>query len=407
MKIIQLSILLFLSLIISSCQNGESRAADGISIAENSIKEIKIQPGAERLAEIVPLLKNKRVALVVNQTSIVGDEHLLDTLLSLNVNIVRIFSPEHGVRGDTEAGAKIDDSIDSKTGIQIVSLYGKKRRPDSEDLKDVDVVVFDIQDVGARFYTYITTMGEVMLSCIDNGKRMLVLDRPNPNGNYIDGPVREENFKSYVAYFPIPVVYGMTIGELALMANGEHWLSANFCDLKVIKCINYTHQSYYELPVAPSPNLPDALAVELYPSLCFFEGTTVNEGRGTDKPFQQIGHPLLKGYYEYSYTPVSMKSALNPRQKDKLCYGTDFSSIPAKNIWVKGKIDLSYLIDFYNKLKGKGPYFLENNWIDKLAGTDSLRKMIVAGKSEEEIRNSWQPDIDKFRVLREKYLLYE
>lgn len=409
-KIITLLIVSFIFIGLESCK--DSKASRGIifsnSDAVNSdFDNTKVFPGAYNIAKYLPLINNKNVALVVNQSSTIDDVHLTDTLLNLDVKLVKIFAPEHGFRGKADAGEHLNNSIDSKTGLPIVSLYGKKKAPDAEDLKGVDVIVFDIQDVGVRFYTYISTMAYIMNAAKDNDIPVIILDRPNPNGHYIDGPVLEEKFKSFVGMFPIPVVYGMTIGELATMINGEGWLNdSKKCDLTVVKCTNYTHLSHYRLPIAPSPNLPDFLSVSLYPSLCFFEGTTVSVGRGTDKPFKQLGHPLLKDDFDYSFIPKPNLGAKNPKYNGQKCYGIDLSKIKAKNFRAKGKIDLSWLIDFFNKVEGKGKFFLDNNWIDKLAGTDKLRKMILQGKTDEEIHKNWENDLERFNKKRKKYLLY-
>ncbi len=405
--------LLIVSLIfvgLESCK--DSKASKSIVISNpdtdnNDFDNTKVFPGAYNIAKYLPLIKNKNVALVVNQSSTIDDVHLTDTLLNLDVKVVKIFAPEHGFRGKADAGEHLDNSIDSKTGLPIVSLYGKKRAPDDEDLKGVDVIVFDIQDVGVRFYTYISTMAYIMDAAKDKDIPVIVLDRPNPNGHFIDGPVLEKKFKSFVGMFPIPVVYGMTIGELATMINGEGWLKdSQKCDLTVVKCTNYTHLSHYKLPIAPSPNLPDFLSVSLYPSLCFFEGTTVSVGRGTDKPFKQLGHPLLKDDFDYFFVPKPNFGAKHPKYNGQKCYGIDLSNIKVKNFRAKGKIDLSWLIDFYDKVKGKGNFFLDNNWIDRLAGTDKLRKMILQGKTDEEIHEKWGNDLKRFNEKRKKYLLY-
>jgi len=411
-KIVILLLLANVFVAFNSCKNSKANRTVELdiieSMGEDDYDNTKIFPGAFNVAKYLPLLKDKRVALVVNQSSILEDKiHLLDTLLALDVDVKRIFAPEHGFRGKADAGEKLNDEIDSKTGLPIVSLYGKKRGPDKEDLTDIDIIVFDIQDVGVRFYTYISTLAYVMKAAAGENIPVIVLDRPNPNGHYIDGPVLEERYKSFVGMFPIPVVYGMTIGELAKMMVGEKWIdSGRDCDLTVVKCTNYTHLSHYKLPVAPSPNLPDFLSLSLYPSLCFFEGTTVSVGRGTDKPFKQIGHPVLKGDYDYFFIPKPNQGAKNPKHNGKKCYGLDLSTLKVMDFRVKGKIDLTWLIDFYAKIHNKDKFFLDNNWIDKLAGTDKLRKMIIQGKSDAEIHRLWQEDLDKFNSKRKKYLLY-
>lgn len=366
----------------------------------------KITVGAERFGEYVPLLKNKKVGILANQTSVVRDEndnliHLLDTLLSLNVDVVKIFSPEHGFRGNVEAGGYVNNSVDSKTGIPIVSLYGKNKKPTQEQIKDCEVILFDLQDVGCRFYTYISTLHYVMEACAENNCKVIVLDRPNPN-DYIDGPVLDSKFKSFVGMHPIPVLHAMTIGEYAQMINGEGWLKEGVkCDLQVIKLLNWHHdmQEAYKLPVAPSPNLQTPKAIELYPSLCFFEGTKVSVGRGTETPFEIIGYPDYNDK-TFSFTPKAIKGVSdNPMYKGKRCYG--MKDLNPK----KKKLDLSFLIKMYKTANKKDDFF--NSFFDKLSGTDQLRKQIEKGLSEEEINLSWQEDIEKFKKIRQKYLLYQ
>lgn len=370
-------------------------------------KTITVITAAERIALYHPLLQNKKVALVVNQTSIVRESHLVDTLLKLGVNIRVIFAPEHGFRGKADAGEVIDDTKDTKTGLSIISIYGKKKKPSSEDLKDVDIVVFDIQDVGVRFYTYISTLHYVMEACAEYKKPLMVLDRPNPNGYFIDGEILDPVYKSFVGMHQVPTVYGMTIGEYAKMINGEGWLpNKAICDLTVIECKNYTHDTFYDLPVKPSPNLPNIRSILLYPSVCFFEGTTLSLGRGTEKQFQVIGHPSLKS--DFSFTPMPNEGAKEPPLKGEKCYGTDLSNITTGSIIKDKRINLSYLIDYHKKMKSANQkFFLDNNFIDKLAGSDQLRKQILAGKSEEEIRMTWKPGLEKFMKVRQKYLLYQ
>ena len=368
----------------------------------------KIVPAAERIDEYLPLLRDKRVAVFGNHTSMVGQKHLVDTLKKLGVNIVKIFAPEHGFRGTADAGEKVDNSVDQNTGIKVVSLYGKKLRPSKEDLADVDVIVFDIQDVGARFYTYINSLEECMKSAAESNKPIIVLDRPNPNGFYIDGPVLDTTFKSFIGLQPIPVVYGMTIGEYGQMLLGEQWVKTNgWNKLTVIKCAGYDHSSKYQLPVRPSPNLPEMQSIYWYPSTCFFEGTVFSEGRGTEKPFQYIGHPALPKTM-FAFTPVSKEGATSPKQKDKTCYGYNLAG-PIEEVLKKvdGRIQIGYLIDAYKLFPNKDSFFLANKFINKLAGNDILIKQIREGKSEEEIRASWQPQIKAFKQLRKKYLLYK
>jgi uncharacterized protein YbbC (DUF1343 family) len=363
--------------------------------------------GAERVAFYHPLLKDKKVALVVNQTSIVKDKHLVDTLLKLGINIQVIFAPEHGIRGKADAGEIISDTKDSKTGLPVISLYGKKKKPLAEDLRNVDVIVFDIQDVGVRFYTYISTLHYVMDACAENNIPLILLDRPNPNAYFIDGPMLDPAYKSFIGMHPVPVVYGMTIGEYAQMINGEGWLTnKSTCQLTVIDCKNYTHNSYYELPVKPSPNLPNIRSVLLYPSTCFFEGTTLSLGRGTDKQFQVIGHPKIKS--DYSFTPMPNEGAKDPPLNGQKCFGTDLSKLTTGSIIQSKKIDLSYLLDYYKKMTALNEkFFLDNNFIDKLAGSDLLRTQILAGKSEREIKKTWQAGLETFSKVRAKYLIYK
>jgi len=372
--------------------------------AQTSTENNLIKPGAERTDEYLKLLNNRRVAVVANQTSMIGNTHLVDSLLKLGVNIIKVFGPEHGFRGNAGAGEKVKDNTDIKTGLPVISLYGKHKKPTPGDLKDVDVVVFDIQDVGVRFYTYISTMTYVMEACAENGTDFIVLDRPNPHGGYIDGPVLEPDYSSFVGMHKVPVVHGMTVGEYARMVNGEGWLNNGVqCNIKVIKVGNYTHNSYYKLPVPPSPNLPDMNAIELYPSLCFFEGTIISVGRGTGKPFQVIGHP---GFTEgdYSFTPVDIPgAAMNPKYEGEKCYGFDLSGF-ADTIVFEKRLDLRWLIKMYDYFKGKDDFF--NSFFDKLAGTANLREQIISGLPEKEIRESWKPGLTGFNKIREKYLLY-
>lgn len=357
-------------------------------------------PAANRMDEYLPLLKNKRVALVVNHTSLVDKTHLADTLLSRGVAIVKIFAPEHGFRGTADAGETIRNDVDVITGLPIVSLYGKNKKPLPEQLKDVDLIIFDIQDIGVRFFTYISTMHYVMEAAAENDKEVLILDRPNPNGNYVDGPVLEEKQKSFVGMHSIPIVHGLTVGELARMINGEKWLAGGRqAKLQVIKAPDYTHKDSYSLPVKPSPNMPNDLAIALYPSICLFEGTMISLGRGTMFPFQVIGYPD-KVYGDFSFTPVSIDGmAKNPPLENKVCYGMDLRELPITRAFT-----LSYLIDFYQKTRDKSAYF--NSFFSKLAGNEKLREQIQKGLSEEEIKKSWQADLNKYKEIRKKYLLY-
>ncbi|GAB3701841.1 DUF1343 domain-containing protein [Spirosoma flavus] len=354
------------------------------------------------MALYLPALQGKRVGLVVNHTSIIGKTHLADTLLARGIAVKTIFAPEHGFRGDATDGATINNARDTRTGVMIASLYGDTRKPTPQQMDSLDVIVFDIQDVGARFYTYTSTMHYVMEACAEANKPMIVLDRPNPNGHYVDGPVLDPKFKSFVGLNPIPVVYGLTIGELANMINGEGWLAgAKTCKLTIIPLKNYTHQTPYVLPVAPSPNLPNQQSILLYPSICFFEGTVVSVGRGTDKQFQVIGSPFTK-YGPYTFTPVDKPGAINPPMEGQLCYGLDLSNVAVS----KKGLMLNYIFDFMKRASDKNKFFLATNYIDRLAGTDQFRLQLMTGVSEEKIRQSWQPALNAYKVKRKKYLLY-
>lgn len=384
----------------SSCNAGNSPASSPIASTDTSAS---IVCGAERVKEYVPLLRGKKIALLVNQTSVVGTTHLVDTLLTYGVNIQKIFAPEHGFRGEADAGEHVANEKDRKTGLSVVSLYGSKKNPSNEDLADVDVVIFDIQDVGARFYTFISSLHYLMEACAENNKDLIVLDRPNPNGWYVDGPVLEKEFQSFVGVDAIPVVHGLTVGEYAQMVNGERWLQSGMqCRLKVITCANYTHAMRYSLPVKPSPNLPNDVAVYLYPSLCFFEGTDISVGRGTDFPFQVIGAPN-SGVKNFSFTPESKSGAKNPPHLNTVCYGIDLRKADKE----KGGLNFSYLIQMFKAYKQKENFFLLNNFFDKLAGNATLRKQLLEGKSESEIKQSWESTLSAYKQMRKKYLLYQ
>ncbi len=371
--------------------------------AQNKSEELIA--GAENHKEYLPALENKNVAIVANQSSLVKREHLVDFLLSRNVQIAKIFSPEHGFRGNADAGEKIANGKDSKTGIPIISLYGKHYKPSIKDLEGVDLVLFDIQDVGVRFYTYISTLHYVMEACAEQKIPLIVLDRPNPNGHYVDGPVLEMEFNSFVGMHPVPVVYGMSIGEYAKMINGENWLeNKTQCNLTIIPCKNWNRNKIYTLPVKPSPNLPNDLSVSLYPSLCFFEGTVISAGRGTDAPFQIYGHPsFTKG--DYKFTPRSILGASKyPKFKGKECIGYDLRRMNTQTFRDKRQIDLSFLLTAHQNLKKESKFF--NSFFEKLAGTKKLQKQIEDSLSEEEIRESWRRDLKTFLKIRNKYLIY-
>ena len=400
MKNIKLTMWILSLIITLQCSHKPATSNVADNYAEVSAPKPTVQVGADQLDLLLPKIKNKNIALVVNHTSLVGKTHLTDTLLSSGINIKKVFAPEHGFRGAAADGEKINDGIDQQTGLPIVSLYGSNRKPTPEQLADVDVVIFDIQDVGTRFYTYISTMHYVMEACAGQGKKMIILDRPNPNGSYVDGPMRVPALKSFVGMHPIPIVHGLTVGELSRMINGEGWLENSVkCDVDVIPVKNWDHQDLYSLPVRPSPNLPDDQAVKLYPSLCLFEGTVISVGRGTQTPFLIIGNPEFNDM-AFSFTPKAIPGMSNePPHEGKVCYGLDLSSVP-----VEPRIDLKYLLDFYNKYRDKEKFFIGS--FDRLAGTPVLKDQIKKGLSEEQIKATWQKDLESFREMRKKYLLY-
>jgi len=366
-----------------------------------------IQTGAERTDMYLSMLPGKNLGIVANQTSVIGGVHLVDSLISIGSGtamIQQVFCPEHGFRGEAEAGLFIEDGIDTKTGLPVVSLYGKNRKPSAEVFEDLDAIIFDIQDVGARFYTYISTLFYVMQACAENGKQLILLDRPNPNGFYVDGPILDTNYRSFVGMNEVPVVYGMTIGEYGLMINGEGWLGKGLvCDLKVIPCLNYDHTMFYVLPVSPSPNLPTMNSIYLYPSTCFFEGTVLSEGRGTDFPFEVFGHPLLENT-DFSFVPESIpgKSA-NPKWKGETCLGMDLRYL-RESTERDPQINLGWLMFAYENYPEKAAFFTP--YFEKLAGTARLRRQILEGKTEEKIRSGWSDGLAAFKKIRKKYLLY-
>ncbi len=394
-------LMILLSFLIASaafCKNPEQKMqSDGLENQE------MILTAADQPEVYLPLLEGKRVGLVVNQTSVLRSDdnmHLVDYLMMEGVEVKKVFVPEHGFRGDADAGEAIKSEVDKATGIPIVSLYGDNKKPSKETLKDIDILIYDLQDVGVRFYTYISTMHYVMESCAENNMPMLIFDRPNPNGNYIDGPLLKKGFESFVGMHPIPVVHGLTVGELARMINGQGWLKGGIqAPIQVIPVKNWNHELPYSLSVKPSPNLPNDTAIRLYPSLCYFEGTDVSLGRGTYFPFQVYGYPDPK-FGEFTFTPVSIVGmSKNPPQQDKLCYGEDLRNEPLDH-----QFTLKYLLRAYG-ISGKNEKFF-NNFFDKLAGTDQLRKDILAGKTEAEIRVGWQKDLEGYKVMREKYRIY-
>ncbi|HMK25935.1 MAG TPA: DUF1343 domain-containing protein [Chitinophagaceae bacterium] len=398
--------------------------------AQNSVQQFvqneqpKVLAGADRINVYLPLIKGRTVGIFANQTSMVANTHLVDTLTKLGIKIKVIFGPEHGFRGTADAGEKVGNYTDEKTGIPVVSLYGSKRRPSAEDVKDVDILIFDIQDVGTRFYTFISSLEEFMEGAFELGKPLMILDRPNPNGFYVDGPVLDLKFRSFVGRQPIPIVYGMTIAEYAFMIAGEKWLSekANLkydyyrtaqnspdtlFHFQVIKCKGYDHKTKYVLPVRPSPNLPNIQSIYLYPSTCLFEGTVLSEGRGTNKQFQVFGHPLLPKNL-YSFTPNPNEGAKNSKLYGQLCYGWDLSGTTDEVLAkINNHVQLKWLMEAYKLFPQKDSFFLKSNSFNRLAGNDVLMQQIKDGKSEEEIRKSWEPKLTEFKVIRKKYLMYD
>lgn len=392
----------------SACQSADLQ----IQTADKTKIE-PIQTGAEQTELYINDLKNKRVAIIANPTSIIGKKHLVDSLLKRGISIVKVFGPEHGFRGNASAGTIVDDETDAATGIKLISLYGKKRKPSVEDLADVDIVVFDIQDVGCRFYTYINVLRDVMEACAENHKLLYIFDRPNPNGYLVDGPVLNMDYKSGIGQFPVPIAHGMTIGEFALMINGEKWLPNELqCELNIIKLKNYTHDSEYVLPVKPSPNLNTQQSILLYPSTCLFEGTRLNHGRGTIYPFTVIGSPVYKGIYKFSYTPKSISGmSETPLFMNEICFGIDLRNFNTNELRKSGRINLNWIIDLYNSYPEKEKFFdrtLSNQIgnIDFLAGNPEFKEQIRNGLSVEEIQKSWEPALSEYKEMRKKYLLY-
>ncbi len=372
-----------------------------------------ILTGAEQTEKYVPYLVGKRIAIMANPSTVIGDVHLVDSLLNLNIDIVKVFGPEHGFRGDASAGVKVQDEIDAKTGIPIISLYGSKNKPDSMDLADVDILIYDLQDVGCRFYTNINALSRLMEACAENDRELMILDRPNPNGYLIDGPVLDMQYRSGIGMFPIPMSHGLTVAEFAQMANGEGWLTNGItCRLNIVEVANYSHEMPYTLPVPPSPNLNTQQSVLLYPSTCMFEGTYLNHGRGTYTPFAVLGSPELEGIYDFSFTPKSIPGmAENPLFMGKLCFGIDLREYDTHLLRQSGKINLRWIIELYQAHPRKELFFdssLSNQMgvIERLIGHSQFRDQIISGASEEEIRASWEPGLTEYKEMRKKYLLY-
>jgi uncharacterized protein YbbC (DUF1343 family) len=387
----------FLMIIFIGCSSMSSN--------QTEVKKDRIVLGAEQLDQYVPQLGKKNVALLVNQTSTIGNVHLVDTLQALGVNIKKVFAPEHGFRGDHSAGAVVKNGLDKKTGLPVVSLYGKNKKPTPEMLANIDVIIFDIQDVGVRFYTYISTMHYLMEACAEQGKELIILDRPNPNGFYVDGPVLQKEYTSFIGMHPIPIVHGLTVAELALMIQGESWLKNDVkCNFSIVPCKNYTHDSLYQLPIKPSPNLPNMNSVYLYPYLGLFEGTNVSIGRGTQTPFQIVGRPGFEG--SFSFTPQSMPGISDhPKHEGKECGGFIVNDAKQNDFFAKPSLNLDWFLLFYKKnTTENGPYF--KSFIFKLMGDSSFKEQVIAGLSAQEIKQTWQPDLLKYKAMRKKYLLY-
>ncbi|MDR5590930.1 DUF1343 domain-containing protein [Christiangramia sp. SM2212] len=405
------STFLFFLIGILSCGNTNKQSeiqTEEVAVEKQEQPEIgEIITGANLTEKYLPLLKNKKVGIVGNQTSVIKTEnrkftHLVDSLLQLEINIKKVFAPEHGFRGTADAGEVVKNGLDTKTGLPVISLYGDQKKPSAESLKNIDIMVFDIQDVGARFYTYISSLHYIMEACAENNIPLLILDRPNPNGYYIDGPILELENQSFVGMHPVPVVHGMTIGEYAKMINGEKWLKNGIqCELKIIVMSNYNHNRSYSLPIKPSPNLPNDRSINLYPSLCFFEGTNVNAGRGTNDQFQVFGSPFLnKEYYSYSYTPEPMDGAKYPKHSGKICYGENLTNSDTLD-----QLNLEWLIKAYQNTSDKSEFFIP--FFTNLAGTKKLQEKIEKGMSEKEIKATWASDLEKFKTIRSKYLIYQ
>ena len=397
-------------IVLTACIEAQTKK---VATKKIETTDTKIRTGAEQTEKYLPLLKGKRIGMVVNPTSVIGKVTVVDSLLKRGVNIVKIFGPEHGFRGDASAGIHVDNAVDAKTGIKAISLYGKYSTPTKEDLADVDIMIFDIQDVGVRFYTYMNTLQHVMEACARDGKEVMILDRPNPNAYFIDGPILDPKFKSGIGIQPIPIVHGLTLGEYAQMLNGEGWLKDKLkCKITVIKNANYTHDMPYTLPVKPSPNLNTQQAILLYPSTCLFEGIYMNHGRGTQFPFTVLGAPYMKGIYKFSYTPKGIKGmAETPIFKDEVCYGIDLRNYDTSILRKTKQINLGWVIELYKASPKKEDFFnskLSNQTmpVERLIGVGDFRQQIIDGKSEQEIRASWEPGLTKYKQMRKKYLLY-
>jgi uncharacterized protein YbbC (DUF1343 family) len=412
-----LSLTLSISL-ISNCVSSSSQKnpliTEGDSLGIGYVAADKAPvTGADQVSAYLDYLKGKKIGILVNQTSIIGKTPIVDSLVALGVNVVMIFGPEHGFRGTASNGDKVSDGVDPKTGIPAISLYGKQKKPTREQMAGIDLMIFDIQDVGVRFYTYINTLGHVMEACAENNKEMLILDRPNPNGFLVDGPILEDHLRSGIGMYKIPIAHGLTIAEFAQMINGEGWLPNKMkAKLKIIKVANYNHKTPYTLPIWPSPNLNTQQSVMLYPHICMFEGTIISQGRGTYMPFTVLGAPLLRGKFNFSFTPKSIKGmSETPLHQDQECYGLDLRKQDMSEIYKTGRLNLRWMIDLYKAYPEPAKFFdmsqsKQMNSIDKLAGTENFKKQIIAGASEDEIRQSWEPGLSQYKTMRKKYLIY-
>jgi uncharacterized protein YbbC (DUF1343 family) len=381
---------------------------------KTSNKSACITTGAEQTEKYIPYLQGKRVGVLANPTTVIGKRHLVDSLIARGITIVKVFGPEHGFRGNASAGVDVNDEVDRTTGLKVISLYGSKQKPSREDLADIDIMVFDIQDVGCRFYTYINVLGKIMEACAENGKELLILDRPNPNGYLVDGPILDMRLKSGIGMYPIPIAHGLTIAEFAQMVNGEGWLpNKKTCKLKIIRMTGYNHDMEYTLPVKPSPNLNTQQSIMLYPSVCLFEGTIVSQGRGTHTPFTILGSPLLKGKYSFTFKPISIPGMSEaPLHMNEVCYGIDLQSYDIKKLRKSRRINIQWMIDLYNAYPDKERFFDKSQSrqignIDYLAGIYDFKKQIIAGKSAKEIQASWEPQLSQYKEMRKKYLIYK
>lgn len=404
-------VLPFLVSISVFCASRKNKTPQNEGVSNNIAASIIT--GADQTEQYISYLQNKRVGVLANPTTIIGSRHLVDSLLARGIQIKKVFGPEHGFRGNASAGVKVSDEKDPATGVPVISLYGPKRKPTKEDLADVDIMIFDIQDVGCRFYTYINVLGHIMEACAENNKELLILDRPNPNGYLVDGPVLDMQFKSGIGAYPIPIAHGMTIGEFAQMINGEGWLPNKLqCRLKIVKVANYNHDMPYTLPVKPSPNLNTQQSIMLYPSTCLFEGTVLNHGRGTQFPFTVMGSPLLKGKFDFSYTPVSIPGmSETPLHMNQVCYGLDLRTYDVNLLRNKKRINIDWMKELYNAFPDKERFFdrsqsKEIGDINKLAGVAAFKEQIMSGKTAGEIYASWEPGLSAYKEMRKKYLLY-